>query len=122
MQLVNNIMVKQINEVDLKKGDYLALAIYNNTPEEIENKYKIKFTEDYDDLDYVKYALFFAKDNLTNKEDYFMLQRHLNSPEPGTPIYVLNRDFAIIDRIQKYLLELGMEVNISWWCDKSLLS
>lgn len=94
---VNKIMVKQINEVDLKKGDYLALAIYNNTPEEIEDKYKIKFTEDFDDLDYVKYALFFAKDNLTNKEDYFMLQRHLNSPE------------------------LGMEVNISWWCDKSLL-
>ncbi|ULH27450.1 hypothetical protein [Leptospira weilii] len=114
-------MVKQINEVDLKKGDYLALAIYNNTPEEIEKKYKIKFTEDFDDLDYVKYALFFAMDNSTNKEDYFMLQRHLNSPESGTPVYVLNRDSAIIDRIQNYLLELGMEVNISWWCDQSLL-
>lgn len=34
-------MVKQINEVDLKKGDYLALAIYNNTPEEIEKNIKL---------------------------------------------------------------------------------
>ncbi|XDD49568.1 hypothetical protein AB3N59_14345 [Leptospira sp. WS92.C1] len=114
-------MVKQINEVDLKKGEYLALAIYDDSPEEIEKKYKIKFTEDFDDLDYVKYALFFAKDNLTNKEDYFMLQRHLNSPESGAEIWVLNNDQNIIYRIQNYLLELGMEINISWWCDRSFL-
>ncbi|ASV12358.1 MULTISPECIES: hypothetical protein [Leptospira] len=114
-------MVKQIDDNALKKGEYLALAIHRNNPEAIEHKYNIKFTEDCDDLDYVKYALFFAKDDLTNKEDYFMFQRHLNSPELGTEIWVLNRDNDIIRRIQKYLLELGMEVNISWWCDKSLL-
>ncbi|MDI7219526.1 hypothetical protein QMN07_18755 [Leptospira santarosai] len=114
-------MVKQINEINFKKGDYLALAVYASSPQELEERYKIKFIEDFDDLDYLKCAFFYAKDNLTNVEDYFMFQRHLNSPEKGTVIYVLNRDVNIINRIKKYLIELNMDINISWWCDKSLL-
>lgn len=64
-------------------GDSHALAMLRFAPEELAQRYGLRFAEDYDDLGWFKLAAIALPDG-----SQAWLLRHRGNPAPGTVIYV----------------------------------
>lgn len=69
--------------VDWRPGRFRSLGMLRQSPEELQAKLRIQFSEGYDNLDSLSYAILKTADG-----KWFTLLRHRGSPAPGTEICV----------------------------------
>jgi hypothetical protein len=88
----------------------MPVALLSKEPDELAKQASIRFSEGFDDLDYVTYAAFSLPSGSP-----IALVRHQNSPNPGVEVYVVPSDTDIASILSEVLRTLKLSAEIVSW-------